>query len=303
MQLSSPTSPGCTPAFLPRGGRCPEPKPQPTPTLNPQPVGELLLLALGVLVGPEREHQFRTSFRQVVPEQVVWRFVVSHASNRRTHNDESKVLTVPCPDGEEVKHLACFCKTVWWFHKALELFPRTHFFGKVEDDTIVHVGRLLHELQWVVRSTSADAMVWYGHFQWAVHRRVPLLRPGQHIRARTGLHGSGVSTHFGLKGRWCTDGDELLDRKGPEMCEEVRSDATVAPFASGAIDVRSRSLATHIDRCDLLWRREWAGASCDGPQGYFMVHCLPEQMSLMHLPTLKVCSGPIRGSLVRMQGS
>ena len=110
-----------------------------------------------------------------------------------------------------------------------------------------------------------------------------VLRPRWGRSARTG-----ISQVAGVQGIYCADGDQLLSSSGPKGCKGTWEAATVAPFASGAVDVRSRSFAVHVDRCKALWKREWEGASCDGQQGFFVAHCPPDELSLMHLTTLKV---------------
>ena len=281
--------PGCSPSHLRKGERCTNSQRWPDwQAMSEPPPGPWL--ALGILTAPSREMRIRATFNELMRHEVAWRFVVAAGMGRQAASDE-EVLTVPCPDGEELKQVACFCKTTWWFRRALDLFPSSVFIGKLEDDTVVHVGRLLAELRWAVRSTRAGAMVWYGHFQWAAHRRRALEPSSERMNRHFAQ--TGISRRDGLSGMWCADGDQLLNALSPKQCKGGWPDATVAPFASGAIDVRSRSLAAHTDRCESLWRREWEGAACDGQQGYFLGDCPPtEELSLMHLHTLKVPHAP-----------
>ena len=258
--------PGCSPANLRKGEHCPISQRWPD-LITPSEVGFRPWLALGILTAPSRNRQFRAAFNVMRRREVAWRFVLS-AGWSSTGSADPDVVEVPCPDGEDVKQLACFCKTTWWFRLALALFPTSGFIGKVEDDTVVHVSRLILELQWAVRLTGANAMIWYGHFQWAVHRRVELsARPSDSQMRRPRLVArAGISERSGFQGLWCTDGDQLLTAPSPKGCKGGWVNATVAPFASGAIDVRSRSFAAHMNRCRAVWRREWEGASCDGQQ-------------------------------------
>ena len=57
-------------------------------------------------------------------------------------------------------------------------------------------------------------------------------------------------------------------------CHESWPNATVAPFASGGIDVRSWALARlGAHDCRLPWTDEYQ-ASCDGEQGYVLARCI-----------------------------
>ena len=164
--------PGCSPSFLRKGDRCTISQRWPN-FEGPSQVAPRPWLALGILMAPSRDRRFRAAFNLLMREEVEWRFVVAKGWDHRGA-DDPRVVQTPCPDGEAVKQLACFCKTTWWFRRALALFPTTAFIGKLEEDTIVHTARLLQELRWAVRSTDPRAMVWYGHFQWAVHRKAML---------------------------------------------------------------------------------------------------------------------------------
>ena len=276
---------GCSPAHLPKGERCgilaDDLKESEAAASADAP-----WLALGVLMPPvlPSERRFRAAFNITMPNLVAWRFVVAAGWYKGTapRGDLSLVVQTPCPDGEAAKQVACFCKTTWWFRRALALFPSAAFIGKIEDDTVIHLSQLLRELR---RSlpTAPDGMLWFGHFQWAVH---------------WGVHGSvtrrlkGISSEGGLEGEWCVDGDRLLTGGTPTSCGRERHNGTVAPFASGAIDVRSRKLAAYMDACTLLWLKQWDGAACDGQQGFFVAQCAPlgAVLVLTHLPSLKMRS-------------
>ena len=275
---------GCSPAYLPKGEQCPMVEDD----LHDARVAASVSapwLALGVLTPPEtsRERRFRAAFNITMPKLVAWRFVVAagwHKGVAARGADTRLVVQTPCPDGEAAKQVACFCKTTWWFRRALALFPSAAFIGKIEDDTVVHLGQLLRELR-ISLAAATNGMLWFGHLQWAAHRGVGGAA-GHRLR--------GVSSEGGIEGEFCVDGDRLLAGTTPRNCGREWHNGTVAPFASGAIDVRSRSMVVHMDGCVPLWRRQWAGASCDGQQGFFVAQCPPPGLVLAHLPSLKMRS-------------
>ena len=73
---------------------------------------------------------------------------------------------------------------------------------------------------------SGRPLVWYGHFDWAVHE----------------LFGPAGSP----PGRYCGVGDDLMLREVP-ACGRGRG--VMAPFASGGIDIRSRGLVELVSGC------------------------------------------------------
>ena len=232
-----------------------------------------LWVAIGVLIVPNR------SVVTLPPAQgggdVAWRLVTTDASQTAA----ARVVVVPCPDGYSRKawadmQFSCFCKAAWWFRRALLLFPRARYIAKVEDDSLVHAARLVAELQLMTlagRAPLHGRQVWYGHFGWAVHD--------------------------GQRGAFCGSGDDTLRIALPH-CRPgwSPSDAVVAPFASGGLDVRSRALASRFALCDHVWthlhHRDFDG-DCDGLQGYFLAMCMDgggaaaREVTALHLPELK----------------
>ena len=84
----------------------------------PLPMTSEPWLAVGVILPPAREPRLRTAHNLSVPSVVAWRFVVSAGLHRaRNPPLDPYVLPVPCPDGEDVKQHACFCKTTHWFRR------------------------------------------------------------------------------------------------------------------------------------------------------------------------------------------
>ena len=168
---------------------------------------------------------------------------------------------------------SCLCKTAAWFQRALSLFPRARFIGKLEDDAVVHEERLLVEL--AEFADRADN-VWYGHFDWA-----------SHLDAAAGP----------TDGAFAAVGDNVMLQHTPGR---PRAGHVLAPFASGGIDIRSRQLVVATFRtCSASWHylqtfqpqehRNRVGGDCDGLQGFFAVLCLseqesPKEMVAVHLP-------------------
>ena len=251
-----------------------------------------LWLALGLLARPsalaEPPHApwLTTATAHTI---MVWRFVTTDASRR---DDPKRFVVVSrCLNETQQrggKGPACFCMTARWFRRAAALFPNAKFLGKVEDDASVHMPRLLHELRWAAATLPAmradaalahgaapSALVWLGHFQWAVHD--------------------------GVRGAYCGAGDDRLLADEPPTAQWCRplwppNNTLIAPFATGALDVRSHALAERLSACDLLWehvehlgeRRVEHGAerrfehlgeqitSCDGGMGLFVGLCVRE---------------------------
>ena len=217
---------------------------------------------------------------------VAWRLVTTVAPLV----PDPRVMVVPCPDGFNRKReygemqFSCFCKTAWWFRRALQLFPRARFVGKTEEDSVINTARLVLELRLGLEQAAAAAaaaasasaagpgsasavastvtrphharhgsrpMVLYGHLSWAVHD--------------------------GKLGAFCGVGDDVMSTPLPHCRRGWSADAVAAPFASGGLDVRSRALAERMASCDPLWtyldHRDFYG-DCDGLQGFFMALCL-----------------------------
>ena len=201
------------------------------------------------------------------------------------HSSDPRFVVVDCPDvfysnatsfgaGGRPKiamgfQFSCFCKTVSWFRQALTVVPSARFVGKMEDDSVLHDARVVAELAFAHRlarreassSSSSLPLLWYGHFAWAA-----FLSPT----------GTGHA-------KFCGDGDDLLLRSETRsLCGKSSLSGTVAPFASGGLDIRSRSLVEALSECAELWEfvkgfnptNQSYGASCDGQQGYFVARCL-----------------------------
>eukprot|EP00908_Phaeocystis_cordata_P000732 Transcript_10813.p2 GENE.Transcript_10813~~Transcript_10813.p2 ORF type:complete len:445 (+),score=68.26 Transcript_10813:126-1337(+) len=224
-------------------------------------------LAMGMIVG-RLQPPFR---RQTVGSQwVIWRYVTTQAEHAA---DPRYVVVQGCPDfvfatnrtriekTEPGFQFSCFCKTAAWFERAVALFPRVRFIGKMEDDSVLYDTRVVAELAAAHRVARREQgvrgpLLWYGHFDWSAHR-------------------------MGVRGMHCGIGDSLMLRSTPAC---GRGFGVTAPYASGGLDIRSRALAERMGRCDELRRylRGYAAGalslnysySCDGIQGFWIARCL-----------------------------
>eukprot|EP00316_Scyphosphaera_apsteinii_P009333 CAMPEP_0119313538 /NCGR_PEP_ID=MMETSP1333-20130426/29429_1 /TAXON_ID=418940 /ORGANISM="Scyphosphaera apsteinii, Strain RCC1455" /LENGTH=239 /DNA_ID=CAMNT_0007318395 /DNA_START=655 /DNA_END=1371 /DNA_ORIENTATION=- len=203
---------------------------------------------------------------------VAWRYVVSKSTTELLQDarQDQMVLITGCPEGgDDHQKLgpACFCVAAHWFRRALLLYPRALFIGKTEEDATLNMLNIANELLWASKATggvlnSTAKLIWYGLFQWAIHDE--------------------------QRGAYC-GGDEIMATRLPD-CRPFwsRANSVIAPFASGALDVRSYALVQQFSACEHVWKhlehRRFVTA-CDGGMGYFMALCLqPHQtISAFHL--------------------
>ena len=254
--------------------------------------GSAITVAIGVILSP---HRYPSSgFRDASPPgaPIAWRWVITPTYSFVTDTD---FVSVPCPDSPETdfsKQFSCSCKTLWWFRKALALWPAVPWVGKVEDDTVVHGAQLVRELVWA-SATLPFKWMWYGPFQLARHASVPPYRDPWTGAPLVELHR--------LAGRYCSGLERAAPRPGGVRVDvrallsgscELPADATdsvLAPFATGAMDVRNRAFAHLIDSCPQIVTDQ-RGAGCDGWQGWAAARCLDgseEQLGILHLPATK----------------
>ena len=239
-----------------------------------------LLAAFGMILGVQNAHRIvspRLGAISNSTKSFAWRLVVTP---RFAGNRSALHLLVPChdaPDGVaeksrdnllypgSFKQTSCACKSLWWFYRAVDLYRDAAFIGKVEDDTVVQPELLERELRWALARRPAGAqrtwLGWYSLFQISLHRW------DARIAARWPRQSSP------LVGGWCQEGVKAW-HKEYVRCHESWPNATVAPFASGGIDVRSWALAHFSSHaCRLPWNDEYQ-AACDGDQGYDIARCL-----------------------------
>ena len=267
-------------------------------------VSRPLLLALGMLTRSTRHaaEPAHASWHGLTPRDeplVEFRFVISS----QVRSSDRRFVTVDCPSEGPTRRFvgqACFCMAARWFRRALVLFPLARFVGKLEDDASLHIGRLLLELQWgralpsptptsrasatwrasspasrVLDTTLGPALTWLGHFQWGVHD--------------------------GRRGSYCGGEEQLLPRR-PSSLQWCRpswpsNNSLIAPFASGALDVRSRALVQHFVACEYVWEylANWEteqNLACDGGMGHFVALCVREPITALHLPKAKLHGVP-----------
>lgn len=187
------------------------------------------------------------------------------------------IVRVPTPDCAKW-HAAL--KVHAWFRLALGLFPSVPWLGKTEDDALLWPSALVADLG----ALALSAAQYYGVLAW---------QGGCNSQANADV----ATTCAGCFGGSLSDGASLcraaLCRDGPpperQRCCQVGCPRTLrmAPFALGALDVRSRHLASAVAACEYaegyfrrvseLGARE--GVLCvtaDGAQGHALGECVPE---------------------------
>lgn len=251
---------------------------------------------------------------------VAWQWVTVDESRR----SDPRFTVVPCRDGPfrggagvDVGTLiasACGCKTVYWFRRALHLYPHARFIAKAEDDSGLHDGRIVTELAHAWHARPGMPM-WYGYFQWAglnpasrrngwycgegdnllktLEPRCPQPRQGKFA----GNDPNAVPLRVDADDHAATRRNEhIAARWGTEASES----SAVGPFASGGLDIRSRRLAQMVAEAgfDVHFAREWTepdpvlgghggcedgvascgaldwAGACDGLQGYLIARTL-----------------------------
>jgi hypothetical protein len=219
------------------------------------------------------------------------------AARFRLDQDPARVTVVSCPDGEAVQNvrradkfvsryqMACTCKTIRWFVHALATWPAAGHFGKLEEDTMLYVPRLLTELRLIhaveQRATGSDApLIWYAHFGWAFHGH-ECSATGQPILA---------NRHCGPGDHWMLARRALCKMPSRRMPRKVSCGpiGTLSLFPFGSLDIRSRALAqlTFRECDDAIWlvdEYNWTEGSfpghCDGILGNAVVGCLARRGS------------------------
>jgi len=245
--------------------------------------------------------------------RIAWVYVLTPSFGAGRSASNATVI-VPCTDGwtgmfNMKKRTSCLCKTLHWLQAALPIFPTAAYIGKVEDDAIVNEAALLRDLEWAWRQTGhcgssgrgnsgeRDELQWYGKFDWAAHEAIHEA-PHQSSALRA------------TRAKYCGGGDNLVTRHKPPLstCGSGLDRPTVAPFAEGGLDVRSRAFVQLSVACEAAWaaaaRDKPGGASaglgaCDGVQGYLLAQCIGNSsVDLFHLTWLQFAHSPTAHAVV-----
>lgn len=263
-----------------------------TPALEEATEDEIWL-ALGVVTAPNftatahhslLRHQSPAASRRARPP-IAWQYVVTD----ERHRDDARFAVVPCRDGRRFNlNAALMCKVHYWFLHALKHFPAAKFIGKLEDDTVVHDVRVLAELQHAhARHPAESARIWYSFFMWGqyygethddgfcgdgdmqllrerpiCHAPRPLLHHANWTSERV-IHEAVAGTSTRAEKEGAAAGAFRRVDVSPHDAVRRRAPFTgAAPFATGAIDIRSRALAQSIGLCEHAWafvHETWAG--------------------------------------------
>jgi hypothetical protein len=101
----------------------------------------------------QRDRVRQTIFDSPVASRVAWRFIVGNNSARREPDAVPDVLAFSTDGGSSSKHCSCSEKTRFWFAYALRRWPDVRWIAKSEDDTYLHLGKLMYDLALVQTET------------------------------------------------------------------------------------------------------------------------------------------------------
>ena len=108
-------------------------------------------------------------FDSPVASRVAWRFIVGNNSRGASAGElgvtTGDVLRYATDGGSSSKHCSCSEKTRFWFTYALQRWPAVSWIAKTEDDTYLHLGKLLADLstpQMQPRRATRDGRTMYG---------------------------------------------------------------------------------------------------------------------------------------------
>ena len=263
-----------------------------------------------------------------LPAAVVVRFVAGAvpcalqimAAEAKTYEDVAFVNASDCA----AWHAAA--KVHAWYAYALVMHRDASFYGKSEDDAIVHLPALLSSLRPLQR--AHELVQYFGvDFQWVAH-----CRGSWPIGAYAGARGrSGSMPPREWAAKTCAQGCWLgrVARGKAALCDRAFDGAAVhpgsaecpslsyAPFAIGPLEVRSAALTRQVASCtdgaeymrSLTSRGRLISDECasmDGAQGTAMAICLrPARMaSARHqAPNVGVRAGLTRELLLAEAGA
>ena len=106
-------------------------------------------LAVGMVstigASSHRQRVRETVFHTLAAAEVAWRFVVG-ANGDRARDEQPDVLAWSADGAAHSKQCSCSEKTRWWFGYAIRRWPSASWVAKTEDDTFLHLGKLLFDL-------------------------------------------------------------------------------------------------------------------------------------------------------------
>jgi hypothetical protein len=212
-------------------------------------------LVIGVLAAPanvaSRKGARATWLRDAVVTSgnVVVRFVLGHNVSQCVRFDRRRaarrllqalraeaarfadLARVVAPDCE---HSTAAMKVHAWFQHALHTWPRTPWLAKLEDDALLWPSALVADL------TSLRHATYYGVLRWVG------------VCGGSDSDGCTRTCFGGTMGAWakCDPLQRCLGHFDNKCCEHAcPRRMRFAPFAAGPLDVRHRTLATHIANC------------------------------------------------------
>ena len=254
---------------------------------------------------------------------VAWQWVTTESR----HRSDPRFVVVPCRDGPfgggvrgddltTAIASACACKTIQWFRRALHLFPNARFVAKAEDDSALHDARIVAELRSASLRYGSSAMLWYGYFQWSglnpasrrngwycgegdnhmLRSSIPHCPQPRRSDGSVNIPAAAVRREAGGGGNDNSHAGGHHHQQPSSWGADEAESLAVAPFASGGLDIRSRSLAELVASVgfDVKFAHEWTSegahggcedyqetcgandwaAACDGLQGYVISRTL-----------------------------
>lgn len=262
------------------------------------------VLALGIMITPSlrqsRDAIRRTWFRHaaVVSGEALVRFVAGNVpcamrALQDEANDHGDMVFV---DSSDCQPWYAAAKVHAWYQYALLHFRGARWYGKMEDDGMLHAGALLAKLAALDVLTKLSRTIYYGNgAQWVAHCVTNWTSSSSSSSAR-----SWAATTC-AQGCWLGKVSSSIrgpDGSGrPPLCERAHDGQPVvvgsascpqlpyAPFFPGPLEVRSPPLTRLVARCayaagyfsSLVARGELVADECastDGAQGHAIGECI-----------------------------
>ena len=192
-------------------------------------------------------------FDSPAASRVAWRFLVGNntrgGAGREPQGDVvPDVLRFSTDGGASSKHCSCSEKTRFWFTYALRRWPSVSWIAKTEDDTYLHLGKLLADLAAPPMEPSraaADGHVMYG------------------------LMNLCTATPYSRTNAGCFLGDMETQSTVLSSMSKARGGGCkafpAAPFPTGPLAVMSAGLAREVfERCEYMQGYSAAAAALGG---------------------------------------